>query len=240
MSNSFQFDYDIFYNYYTTDSNLETDPSPPQISYYPETSSKIPVQKQASNKFIRIDNKEIYIKHHGQREKKGLLFSLPPEENTSERWDDHFHFGIDHNIKIKNPITKKSKKITGVYFHKTLQHPETGGGKELISCYFPPKMEINRDMKNFEEMKCLQRGNNMNQLYTERDFHYLNEIISRPFPLELENKKPSFLEALTSNKSNSQHHSSSYKRNNTSGKNHKGGTKKKKIRKYRRKSLRLR
>ena len=35
MSNSFQFDYDIFYKYYTTESNLETDHSPPKISYYP-------------------------------------------------------------------------------------------------------------------------------------------------------------------------------------------------------------
>jgi hypothetical protein len=240
MNNSFQFDYDIFYNYYTTESNLETDPSPPQISYYPQTSSKISVQKQASNKFIRIDNKEIYITHHGQKEKKGLLFSLPPEENTLERWDDHFHFGIDDDIKIKNPITKKSKKITGVYFHKTVQHPEKGGGKELISCYFPPKMEINRDMKNFEEMKCLQRGNNMNQLYTDRDFHYLNEIISRPFLDKSYNTKISYSKALTSNKSNTQHHSSTHKNTKHSGNSPRGGTKKKKIRKYRRKSPRRR
>lgn len=95
-------------------------------------------------------------------------------------------------------------------------------------------MEINRDMKNFEEMKCLQRGYNMNQLYTERDFHYLNEIISKPFPPESENKKPSFRDALT-------HNSSSHKntKHNTSGKKHKGGTRKK-TRKYRRKTIRRR
>ena len=237
MSNSFQFDYDIFYKYYTTESNLETDHSPPKISYYPQTNSKVPIQKTSSDKFIRIDNKKIYIKQHGQREKKGLLFSLPPEENTSERWDDHFHFGIDHNIEIRNPITKKNEKITCVYFHKTVQHPEKGGGKELIGCYFLPKLEINRDMKNFEEMKCLQRTHNMNQLYSERDFHYLNEIISRPFLPELENKKPSFQDALTSNNSSSHNHKNT--KHNTSGKNPRGGTKKK-IRKYRRKTVRRR
>ena len=162
------------------------------------------------------------------------MFSLPPEENTSERWDDHFHFGIDHNIEIRNPITKKNEKITCVYFHKTVQHPEKGGGKELIGCYFLPKLEINRDMKNFEEMKCLQRTHNMNQLYSERDFHYLNEIISRPFSPDSDNTKISFREALISSKS-----SSSDKHNNTSGKKHKGGTKKK-TRKYRRKTVRCR
>jgi len=66
-------------------------------------------------------------------------------------------------------------------------------------------------MKNFKELKCLQRGEKMNQLYTERDFIYLNEIIQRPF------REP-FV-------------------NNTkmSGK---GGTKKKKIHRHRQKSVR--
>ena len=234
MNNSFHFDYNKFYKYYTTDSNLETDTTEKYTNYYPKTYSKIPKRETLSKKFIWINNKQVYITQIIENEKDELLFSLPPEENTSERWDDHFHFGIDHNIRIKDPITNKNKKVTGVFFHKTVQHPETGGGKELISCYFPPKMEINRDMKNFEEMKCLQRGYNMNQLYTERDFHYLNEIISKPFPPESENKKPSFRDALT-------HNSSSHKntKHNTSGKKHKGGTRKK-TRKYRRKTIRRR
>ena len=234
MSNSFQFDYDTFYNYYTTQSNLETDPSPPQISYYSQTSSKIPIQKKSSNKFIKINNKEIYITHHGQKNKKGLLFTIPPEENSSEMWDDHFHFGIDDDIRIKNPITKKKEKITGIYFHKTVQHPEKGGGKELISCYFLPNLQINRDMKNFEEMECLQRKNKMNQLYTERDFLYLNEIISRPFPPLSDNKKISYSNALT----NKPHHYNTNKKH--SGNSPRGGTKKKKIHRKRRKTIRRR
>ena len=164
MSNSFQFDYNFFYKYYTTESNLEKG-NPHLINYYPQTNSKTPIQKNSSNKFIRVDNQEIYIKQHGQKEKMGLLFSLPPEETTSDRWDDHFHFGIDKEIEIKDPISNKKIKITGVYFHKTLQHPEKGGGKEIISCYFLPNMEIKKDMKNFKELKCLQRGEKMNQLY---------------------------------------------------------------------------
>ena len=211
MSNSFKFDYNLFYNYYTTESNLETDRLPPQIKYYPQTSSKIPVLKKASKKFIRIDNKEIYIKQHGQKEKKGLLFSLPPEETASDRWDNHFHFGIDKEIEIKDPISNKKIKITGVYFHKTLQHPEKGGGKEIISCYFLPNMEIKNDMKNFKELKCLQRGEKMDQLYTERDFIYLNEIIQRPFREPLVNNTKMF---------------------------GKGGTKKKKVHRHWRKSVR--
>jgi hypothetical protein len=211
MSNSFQFDYNLFYKYYTTESNLEKG-NPHLINYYPQTNSKMPIQKNSSNKFIRIDNKEIYIKRHGQKEKMGLLFTLPTEEkNITEIWDNHFHFGIDHNIRTVNPITKKKEIITGVYFHKTLQHPEKGGGKELISCFFLPKMEINRDMKNFKELKCLQRGEKMNQLYTERDFIYLNEIIQRPFREPFVNNTKKF---------------------------GKGGTKKKKVHRHRRKSVR--
>jgi len=236
MSNSFQFDYDIFYNYYTNDDNLETDTTEKYTNYYPKTYSKIPNREKLSDKFIWINNKKVHITKFIENGKNALLFSLPPKENTSKRWDDHFHFGIDHNIEIKDPDTNQKVKITGVYFHKTIQHPEKGGGKELIHCFFPPKMEINRDMKNFEEMKCLQRGYNMNQLYDKRDFLYLNEIISRPFPPESENKKPSSRDGLTSN--TKQHHSSSHNYKNTkhSGK---GGTKKK-IQKYRRKTIRRR
>ena len=127
------------------------------------------------------------------------------------RWDNHFHFGKDNSIQIKNPITNIKEYVPAVYFHKTIQHPEKKG-KELINCYFYPEMEMN--MNIFENMKCLQRGYKMRELYTKKDFIYIKEIISRPFLKPLEKKK-TFLEALTG----------------------KGGTKKK-TRRNRRKSVR--
>ena len=53
------------------------------------------------------------------------------------------------------------------------------------------------DLKTFEQLKCLQRGYKMGELYTEIDFIYVKEIISRPFPEKI---KKTFLEALTSKK----------------------------------------
>jgi hypothetical protein len=226
MQSSFQFNYGIFYNYYTNNSNLETDKIKKYTNYYAKTYSKKPKREKLSDKFIWINNTQVHITKIIENGKNALLFTLPPEENSSEMWDDHFHFGIDDNIKTTNPITNQKETVTGVYFHKTVQHPEKGGGKELISCYFLPNLQINRDMKNFEEMKCLQRGYKMNQLYTERDFLYLNEIISRPFP-PLSDNKP--------------HHSSNHHANKKhSGNSPRGGTKKKKIHRKHRKTVRRR
>ena len=115
MSNSFQFDYDIFYNYYTNDDNLETDTTEKYTNYYPKTYSKIPKKEKLSDKFIWINNKKVHITKFIENGKNALLFSLPPKENTSERWDDHFHFGIDHNIEIKDPLILEQ-------LNKTNQH----------------------------------------------------------------------------------------------------------------------
>lgn len=231
MSNSFQFDYNIFYNYYTTYSNLEIDNTEKYTNYYAKTYSKTSKKEKLSKYSIWINNNPVHVTKIVENGKNALLFSLPSEENVTERWDDHFHFGKDDNIIIKNPNTNKKEKITGVYFHKTIQHPEKGG-KELISCYFLPNMEINKNMKNFEEMKCLQRGYKMKDLYTENDFIYLNEIIKRPFIHQSpsEHKKISFRDTLLHTK---KHHKKNTKH---SGKTYRGGIKKK-TRKYHKESI---
>jgi hypothetical protein len=95
---------------------------------------------------------------------------------------------------------------------------------------------------NLGEIICLQAMNSkMDEMFlpTTEDFHLIKEIISRPFLHESNNKKKSYSNALTSNKSN-KNHSSTHKNTKHSGNSPRGGTKKKKIRKYRRKSLRRR
>ena len=52
---SFEFNYDTFYTYYTTGSNLIIDKNPPHAYYYPETHSKNPEYKQLSNNYILIN-----------------------------------------------------------------------------------------------------------------------------------------------------------------------------------------
>lgn len=79
MNNSFHFDYNKFYKYYTTDSNLETDTTEKYTNYYPKTYSKIPKRETLSKKFIWINNKQVYITQIIENEKDELLFSLPPE-----------------------------------------------------------------------------------------------------------------------------------------------------------------
>jgi hypothetical protein len=222
MSNTIKFDYDTFYKYYTTDSNLKEDEDPPEIYYYPKTTSKKPKQQTLSKKYITINSDRVHITKIIENDKEALLFSIPElKDKDLNRWDNHFHFGKDNSIQIKNPITNIKEYVPAVYFHKTIQHPEKKG-KELINCYFYPEMEMN--MNIFENMKCLQRGYKMRELYTKKDFIYIKEIISRPFLEHLvnnNNKKKTFLEALTLGKK-------------PSGK---GGTKKK-TRRHRRKSVR--
>ena len=52
MSNSFQFDYNVFYKYYTTETNLEIDSTEKYTNYYAKTYSKIPKKEKLSKKFI--------------------------------------------------------------------------------------------------------------------------------------------------------------------------------------------
>ena len=217
MSNTIQFDYDIFYNYYTNDDHLKINKTKQEIQYYTKTFSKEPVIKTVSNNYILIDNDRVYVTKLVEKdkdiEKKELLFSIPNKENALDKSDNHFHFGIDINGEIYDKNLKQTITMPIIFFHKTIQHPEKGG-KEMINCYFHPKMEMN--MNTFEDMKCLQRGYKMRELYTKQDFIYIKEIINRPFLKSLENnKKKTFLEALTG----------------------KGGTKKK-TRRNRRKSVR--
>ena len=212
-----KFDYDTFYKYYTTDSNLKTDLNPPYTYYYPETDSKTPVYKQISDKFIKINNTKVYITQHKQNNKNQLLFSIPiKKDNTPKLWNDHYHFGIN----LMTDYTSSSKEqFPAVFFHKTTQRPNKGKLNE--NCYFSPIIDI--DLDNFENIKCLQRGYKMREIYLPEDFIFIKEIISRPFlNLSQTNTKQTFLEVLTGKK--------------LSGK---GGTKKK-TRRNRRKSVRRR
>ena len=243
MSNTIHFDYDIFYNYYTDTNNLEYIKTPPDSYYYPNNQDKIPTQKQLSHYFITINNTKIFIEPHG---KNGFLFTIP-EEIDNKLWDNHFHFGKEKNFELFNKKTRQKNNnqryIAAVYFHKTIQNPEENK-KDAKRCYYYPKMQM--DMDKFEEMECIQSSDEMNKIFPKEDLVFIKEIIQRPFPFvqpPQENKKPSFLEALTSNKPNNPHHSSSHNhkntKHNTSGKKHKGGTKKK-TRKNRRKTIRRR
>jgi hypothetical protein len=211
MSDTFQFDYNTFYNYYKNESNLiKFDKDQPFANFYvkdKKTNRTKLSQDILSDKYIKINDKIIYVKQFGINE---LLFSIPKKINNNY-WDDHFHFGKDDKFESRN---KKNKDIHSVvFFHKTIQSPENNN-KMTTSCYYNPIADI--DLKNFENMECIQRGNKMKELFSNDELFIIKEIISRPF------KKKTFLEALTSKK--------------ISGK---GGTKKK-TRRNPRKSVRRR
>jgi len=233
MSNTIQFDYDIFYNYYTDTDNLEYIKKPPDSYYYPNNRDKIPTQKQLSHYFITINNTKIYIEPHG---KNGFFFTIP-EEIDNKLWDNHFHFGKEKNFELFNKKTRQKnnnqKYIAAVYFHKTIQNPEENK-KDAKRCYYYPKMQM--DMDKFEEIECIQSSDEMNKIFPKEDLVFIKEIIRRPFPFV---QPPSFRDALLRTP-NIQHHSSSHKHNNTkdSSKNHRKGGTRKKIRKYRRKTIR--
>jgi len=240
MSN-FQFDYDTFYNYYTTDSKIKTDTSLPrkEIWFYRGSGSNEPETDFLSNKYITIGVTKVYIskgKEQKNKEKDELFFSIP-EKIGDKWWDHHFHFGKDYITppdKQHRPHNTNSNEIPIVFFHKTVQNPLLNR-KERTNCYYHQNMEIH----DIADIICLQEKNTkMDQHFSTKtkDFHLIKEIISRPFLHESNNKK-SYSNALTSNKS---HNSSTYKNTKYSGNSPRGGTKKKKIRKYRRKSLRHR
>ena len=220
MSNIIQFDYDIFYDYYKNQSNLEKNNKNTIIWYYTTAPhpNQQPVFSNLSNTHITINNNIVYVKQKGS----GFLFTIPKKINN-KWWDFHYHFGKRNDFRkmnVKHNSDDNDENKTVVYFHKTTQDPELKG-KDIKNCYYYPKIEI--DMDNFENIQCLQRGNKMRELYTLEDFVYIKEIISRPFRnLSQTNKKQTFLEALTNKK--------------LSGK---GGTKKK-TRRNRRKSVRRR
>jgi hypothetical protein len=233
MSNTIQFDYDIFYNYYTDTDNLEYIKNPPDSYYYPNNRDKIPKQKQLSHYFITINTTKIYIEPHG---KNGFFFTIP-EEIDNKLWDNHFHFGKEKNFELFNKKTRQKnnnqKYIAAVYFHKTIQNPEENK-KDAKRCYYYPKMEM--DMDTFEEIECIQSSDEMNKIFPKEDLVFIKEIIRRPFPFV---QPPSFQDALLRTP-NIQHHSSSHNHKNTkaSSKNHRKGGTKKKTRKYRRKTVR--
>jgi hypothetical protein len=170
MSNTIQFDYDIFYNYYTDTDNLEYIKNPPDSYYYPNNRDKIPKQKQLSHYFITINNTKIYIEPHG---KNGFFFTIP-EEIDNKLWDNHFHFGKEKNFELFNKKTRQKnnnqKYIAAVYFHKTIQNPEENK-KDAKRCYYYPKMEM--DMDKFEEIECIQSSDEMNKIFPKEDLVFI-------------------------------------------------------------------
>jgi hypothetical protein len=173
--NSFHFDYDIFYKYYTKKSNLTKDESTPlrEIWHYKKEKyhNQIPEKTILSNKYITIGTIKIYI---SKKDTDGLYFTIP-EKKGDKLWDNHFHFG---KARIKPPDKKyqsntKDKKIPVVYFHKTTQHPEQdSSGKQRKNCYYHPTMQID----NFGEIICLQAMNSkMEKMFlpSTEDFHLI-------------------------------------------------------------------
>ena len=238
MSN-FQFNYDIFYNYYTNNSKLKTDSSLPrkEIWFYRSSDSKEPETEFLSDKYITIGDIKIYIskgKEQKDKHKDELYFTIP-EKIGDKWWDNHFHFGKDYitppNKKYR-PVNTNTNEIPIVFFHKTVQNPLLNR-KERNNCYYYQNMKINE----ISDIICLQEKNRkMDQHFpTEtEDFHLIKEIISRPFPPLSDNKKISYSNALT----NKPHHSSNHHTNKKhSGNSPRGGTKKKKIHRKRRKTI---
>ena len=130
----------------------------------------------------------------------------PPSSHMNYYYpNQRFFLLITHILGEKNKVAEYNE--SGCRFRFNVE-----------SCYFSPILDI--DLKNFEHLKCLQRGYKMGELYLPEDFIYVKEIISRPFPEKI---KKTFLEALTTNKKSSG----------------KGGTKKK-TKRNRRKSIRHR
>ena len=81
MSN-FQFDYDIFYNYYTTDSKFKPkiSTSSKEIWFYRGSGSKEPETDFLSDKYITIGVTKVYIskgKEQNNKDKDELFFSIP-------------------------------------------------------------------------------------------------------------------------------------------------------------------
>jgi hypothetical protein len=118
--NSFYFDYDTFYKYYTKKSNLTKDESTPlrEIWHYKKEKyhNQIPEKTILSNKYITIGTIKIYI---SKKDTDGLYFTIP-EKKGDKWWDNHFHLvKLQLNLQIKNiNPTQKIKKFQWFIFIK--------------------------------------------------------------------------------------------------------------------------
>jgi hypothetical protein len=171
MSNSFIFDYNQFYNYYTDKSNpyIYTDLKPPITYYYKKASSKIHTNNSLKE-YILINNDKYYI----TKNKGHILFTFPVLIDGNY-WDFHYHFGIISNFKDK--VSKKL--IDVIFFHKTEQNPNKKE-KNSFNCYFPDKIEI----INVADIICIQEtSNKMGNKFpiADNDFKNIEEIIRQPF-----------------------------------------------------------
>lgn len=126
----FTFNYEIFYNYYTDDSNpdIKTDPLLPRpILYFYNRPKPIkpPKMGKLSDKFIEIDGINIYISKE-KSNTSSLLFTIPKELN-GKLYDFHYHFGIRPNRNLTEINSWKFYKKIKTR-HKTKRSTKGGDG----------------------------------------------------------------------------------------------------------------
>jgi hypothetical protein len=170
---TYNFDYNIFYNYYTDTNNLLIDPPNNNIIYYfynepgPRSQKEIPVPHPLN--YITINNgTKVYIT---ELSNKQLLFTLPTLINN-KLWSNHYSFGTEIF-----EYRKSKKQVLMVFFHKTTQDPNKNG-KIPNRCYF----EDGTLITDVEKIICQQETKSqMDTKFLINDISFIKEIINRPF-----------------------------------------------------------
>ena len=169
------FDYSIFYSYYTDPLNISLDLSvKPDLNYFPNYFDPIQfsIPKPCPNEYITIKNIRIFISTGNNNR---LYFTIPTF-NANKFWDDHYHFGLRKNFIDYKSQPKRTYNV--VFFHKTIQNPLTNGKELPTNCYF----EDNISLANIDKIVCQQASstNTMESKFPQ-EIDIIREIISRPF-----------------------------------------------------------
>jgi hypothetical protein len=181
---SFIFDYDTFYSYYNDNANLLIDNAPQDIYYFirQQGSNKLgPRKTKTSNYYITISNgNKLYV---SQLVNGDILFTILNDIN-GVLYADHYHFGLQN--KYENITSSKSKIISTIFFHKTIQVPSTipkNGGKYTKNCWFEDGISITdiKDIICMQEKSATMAKNFPFPSTFTLDIEFIQEIISRPF-----------------------------------------------------------
>ena len=159
IDSSYNFSYNNFYEYYTTEHNYktETDKHNKPIYFYKNNkNNREPVESKMSSNYILVNNVKVYIKPYNNASKE-ILFTIPTEHNGI-LYDYHYHFGIrklnktektaevdDFHImnnspnssNSKNDSNKKTKTKQHIKTRKTLKNKKTTNDKTKSSSSSP-------------------------------------------------------------------------------------------------------
>lgn len=179
ISSGGKFNIQTFFNYYKNPARVFVDQNPPITNFFDANNNL--VTKQLSGEYITINGQNLYITNYiDPSGVEHMLFTIPTDiENNGTLWDIHYHFGINKKYNSKRYTRKSYKPIRAIFFHKTIQIPNSGT-KDAPKCHFYEGIPLYR----ISRVKCVSHGTErMEDIFPTNtdDYTYISEIIRRPF-----------------------------------------------------------